>query len=152
MLKRHITRATVLVLLIIAISAVFSCDTTHTMDPYVFIDVYLDPVAHPVGDLPTDGKLIIYMYVDSTWTAYYLTATYSTNLIYLPPLHTGQYPLYFELVYDANSNGIPDAGEWYLGWHDKTNRAPGNLLDPLIRPDMEFMYVSINMETTHGTF
>ncbi|MBN2157764.1 MAG: hypothetical protein JW807_00100 [Spirochaetes bacterium] len=130
-----------------AMPAVFSCDTSTGMDPYVIIDVY-------TGAFPVDAthKLKIFLYVDSTWDLYYLTASYTTNVIYMPPLNTGDYPIYFEITYDADGDNTENAGDWYYGWHEKITNRDVEILDPLIRPDMEFMYISIDMEANHGTF
>jgi hypothetical protein len=141
-----------LFLLCFLLSPVFlSCDTKETIHPYVVLNVN---ISAPVD---AQHKLYVLFYLSPAPPWNYnkplATLSYSEKTIIIPPLNTGQYPLFFEIIYDADGSATLTTtfttGDWYQGWYRKIDRN-ADILSPIIMPSVEVMLLNVDLDT-HGS-
>jgi hypothetical protein len=135
------------ILLFTALPIIFSCDTSTKHHPYVYITVNISQVVDQAH------KLYVVFHFANNWVSPWLTLSYDTKSIVIPPLNVGKIPLYFEIIYDFVGNSPPaTATNWYQGWYRKTDRTdPLQLLDPFVIPDVPVMLLNVDMDD-HGIF
>jgi hypothetical protein len=130
------------VILLLLLPVVFSCDTTKKQDPYLLINVNLDPLANPVSKT---NKLYAVFYVNPDWTLPWLTLNSSSNTIVTPRMTIGDFPVFFEIVYDKDGNGI-DSGDLYQGWFGKTDRTT-DVLTPIVLTETDVMILNMDLDS-----
>ena len=109
-------------LFLVSMPLVFSCDTGKTKHPYIIINVNFS------GTVNSTNKLYVIFYYLPNWTSPWLILDYSSKVIMVPSMNIGTIPIYFEIVYDVDGNGV-DSGDYYQGWYNVTNP-----LDPVVPP------------------
>jgi hypothetical protein len=137
-----------LLLICFLLSLVFiSCDTKESIHPYIVLNVNISQTVDATHKL----LVVFYLSPAAPW-ANPLPAvlSYSEKTIIIPPLNTGQYPLFFVIVYDRDNNVKVTAGDWYQGWYRKVDRTTDILL-PIIMPSVEVMLLNVDLDT-HGVW
>ena len=142
MVKSKFIQILVAVLMVFTASVFFSCDTTTKNHPCVIIHVSLG--AATPGPL---NKLYMVFHLKNDWASPWLTLSTETNTILVPPLNVGTVPLYFEIIYDFDGDGIPGGlgVDWYQGWYGKIDRLTPNL-NPFLIPDVPILILNIAMD------
>ena len=135
------------ILLGAAITVVSGCDSTVTHHPEFIINVDIDEVTYPIDNAK---KLYATFYLNANFTSPWLTVYSTRKQILTPELNIGNYPLYFEVWYDADGSGTLTTGDSYKGWNGKTNRS-SDTLDPLLVSDTELMLLNLDFSSP-GTF
>jgi hypothetical protein len=136
--KRNMSRIILITLFLISLPLIFSCDTVNK-DPYIIINVDFTPPFAPTVD--DAHKLYAKFYTSSDWTSPFLEVNSSTQQILVPRLSIGSIPIYFEVVYDTNGDGVIGSGDHYMGWDRVTNRS--NPLTAVVLPNTDTMILDI---------
>jgi hypothetical protein len=133
----------VLVFIIFAsVVAGSGCKSSKVYNPNFIINVTLDEVTYPVDK---DHRLYAVFYVNPDFDLPWMTLNSSWSQIITPPLNIGDYPLYFEVWYDADGDGLPTTGvDFYQGWKGKIARTT-DTIDPLPVTDTEIMMLTIDL-------
>ncbi len=147
-MNRNVVSRILMALIILSLPLVFSCDTAQDKNPFIVINVNYS------GTVDSANKLYAIFYTQADWTGPFLTVESSLKQIIVPPLNIGQTPIYFEVIYDVDGNGI-DSGDHYQGWENMTNpsdsvvpAAPltrGNLTQ-MILPDSDLVMLNFDLD------
>ena len=139
----------ILFLLMVAVVAGTGCDSTKTYNPNFIINVTIDEATYPVDK---GHRVYAVFYVNPDFDVPWMTLNSSWTQIVTPQLNIGDFPLYFEVWYDADGDGLPTTGvDFYQGWKGKTDRLM-QTLDPLPVTDTEIMMLNIDLGTTNAFF
>ena len=145
-MKNTSIKHAMMLLVPILLASVLSCDTKKSEQPYLLINVKKSGV-------DSTHKLYAVFHVTNNWTSPWLTLNSSSNTIITPQLNVGDFPLFFEVIYDANGNGDHSStGDLYQGWNGKFDRSTPDMT-PLIIPEIPVMILNIDLDTpaTRGT-
>jgi hypothetical protein len=128
------------VFLFVVSPIIFSCDTSTKNHPVVFINVTIPQTVDQTQ------RLYIVFHFMSDWNSPWLTLSYDSKVMVIPPLNIGKVPLYFEIIYDLSGTGILNTvGNYYQGWNGKINRAVPDL-NAFIIPDVPIMILNVAMD------
>jgi hypothetical protein len=145
-------RFSVLVFVALILASIsMSCKPSREEDPYLVINVYIDPL-NPVP-VDKDHRLYARFYITGiggTWVQPILVIPGIGKQIVTPRFGIHDFPLFMEIVWDYNGNHTIDAGDWFHGLYNVTNT--GNDLYPILIPETEVMILYINLEDYHGTY
>ncbi len=133
-------KSIILASLLFASPLVINCDTVIKKDPYMIITVGFTPPFAPA--LSDTNKLFAIFYVDAFRLTPWMTLTSTTNQFIVPRLNIGSTPIYFEVVYDADGNGV-DSGDNYKGWY---NVDSSTALTPLVLPETDMVMLTIALD------
>lgn len=144
-------KAVCIAVAVIITAAVFTapgCDSTKAKIPQLILNVKLDEVTYPVSSA---NKIYAVFYVANDWATPWMTLSFPMSTVITPQLNIGDYPLFFEVWYDADGDGLPTVGvDFYQGWQGNIDRT-SDTLDPLPVPDTEIMILNFDLDN-HGTF
>lgn len=140
--KRTRIKFAVALFLVLASPVIFSCDTKSGSKPIIFINVTLGS-----GEVPSSTKKIYAVFhLANNWASPWLTLSSDTNSIVIPPLNIGDFPLFFEIIYDFTGSGIPaTTGNWYQGWYRKIDRTTPDMSVFLV-PEVPIIFLNISMD------
>jgi hypothetical protein len=147
MLNKKAILSGLIIMMTAVVVTVSGCDSTQTYHPEFIINVNIDEATYPI-----DSTKMLYatFYVNPDFDVPWLTVYSTRSQIITPELNIGDFPLYFEVWYDADGSGTLTTGDIYSGWNGKNDRTTDSL-DPLLTTDTEIMLLNFNM-TSFGTF
>lgn len=141
-MKNNCKRAALVMALFFLFAIVSACDTAEDKTPYLIVSVNLDEMTYPVSEA---NQLFIVFYAYNNWTIPWFTMASSTRMFVTPRLTIGNFPFYFEVIYDDNGDGQPSSGDIYQGWNGATNRG-ADLLTSIILPNTDLMILNIDLD------
>ncbi len=126
------------------VSANVTCakfDDLDDQNPVLIVNIEVtDPVAIPIS---ATQKVHLIYYVNKNWTNPWLQQSSSTSTIINPVVLSKT--LYIAAFWDANSNGVVDAGEPCTGWKN-ADHAAADELDMLTLLPLEWREVTITLD------
>lgn len=130
--------------LFVILLAVTGCDTEKNKSPFLIIDVN---ITQPVS---ATNKLYAVFHISPLppWSEPWLTISSPQKTIVTPQLNIGDFPFYFEVIYDTNGNDTVDTGDFYQGWYNKIDRT-AEALSLVVIPEIEVMILHMDLDT-HG--
>ncbi len=148
MIKKRAITSGLALLITAAVFAAPGCDSTKAKIPQLILNVKLDEVTYPVSSA---NKIYIVFYVANDWATPWMSLGFPMSSVITPQLNVGDYPLFFEVWYDADGDGLPTPGvDFYQGWQGKIDRTSDSL-NPLPVADTEIMILNFDLDN-HGTF
>ncbi|HOD16924.1 MAG TPA: hypothetical protein PLA65_09235 [Spirochaetota bacterium] len=144
-------KAIIFAITVVVAAAVFAtpgCDSTEAKNPQLILNVKLDEVLYPVSSA---NRIYAVFYIANDWATPWMTLNFPMSTVITPELNIGDYPLFFEVWYDVDGDGLPTAGvDFYQGWLGKIDRT-SDTLDPLPVAETEVMMLNFDLDN-HGTF